>query len=133
MTGEACFLVRQALRGWQTLAGGRIGAKVVKPKGYEPIPPYRNPSNAARLSGSRSHVSLCTAGEYFRGRWMCGVRREGVAFSGRKAHREQTDARCVSWGGAHMNNLTATLAIRARLRQQTLPYGALWRRARFEV
>jgi len=30
--------------------------------------------------------------------------------------------------GTHMNNLTATLAIRARLRQQTLPYGALWRR-----
>ncbi len=26
-----------------------------------------------------------------------------------------------------MNNLAATLAIRARLRQQTLPYGALWR------
>lgn len=27
-----------------------------------------------------------------------------------------------------MNDLTATLAIRARLRQHALPYGALWRR-----
>jgi hypothetical protein len=27
-----------------------------------------------------------------------------------------------------MNNLTATFAIRARLRQQTLPHGELWRR-----
>lgn len=54
-----------------------------------------------------------------------------IAFSYRKAQgscKRSMNRRLTQRGDAHMNNVAATLAIRTRLRQRTLPYGSLWRR-----
>jgi hypothetical protein len=126
----SCLLGSRSLRGWQTMAEGAPGRRrwprADKPKGYEPA---RMLQEFARR---RWTFAFRTGG----GGVGCCKHPGGTASATRAGHlrylaiRRKVVSSCTAPGvaRAHMNNLARILAVRTRLRQRALPYGAPWRR-----